>query len=122
VGGSSRLPGHLPGNRKFDTQLGLSAAVVSLGKKLYSHCLSHPAVKLGSYCVCNQGTAEKQLHISDVVIPAEKSQKKKKNCLGNRENSLFANYIAHYLANSWYSKFTKISSTNRLSKLIRQTY
>jgi len=28
--------------------------------------------------VCNQGTAEKQLSIADVVIPVEKSQKKKK--------------------------------------------
>jgi len=57
--------------------LGLSAAVVvSLGKKLYSYCLSHPAVKLGTYCiVCNQGTAEKQLSIADVVIPVEKSQR-----------------------------------------------
>jgi len=48
-----------------------------LGKKLYSHCLSHPAVKLGTYCiVSNQGIAEKQLSIADVVIPVEKSQKK----------------------------------------------
>jgi len=58
--------------------LGLSVAVVSLGKQLYSHCLSHPAVKPGTCCiVCNQGTAEKQLSIADVVIPVEKSQKKK---------------------------------------------
>jgi len=58
--------------------LGLSAAVVSLGKKLYSHYLSHPAVKPGKYCVvCNLGTAEKQLSIADVVIPVEKSQKRK---------------------------------------------
>jgi len=67
----------LQGSR-FDAQLGLSAAVVSLGKKLYSCCLSHPAVKPEKYCiVCNQGTAEKQLSIADVVIPVEKSQTKK---------------------------------------------
>jgi len=43
----------------------------------YSHCFSHPAVKPGTYCIlCNQGTAEKQLHIADVVIPVKKSQKK----------------------------------------------
>jgi len=57
-------------------QLGLSAAVVSLGKKLYSHCLSHPAA-MGTYCIVyNQGTAEKQLSIADAVIPVEKSKKK----------------------------------------------
>jgi len=51
-----------------------SAAVVSSGKKLYSYCLSHPAVKLGTYCIVyNQGTAEKQLSIADVFIPVEKS-------------------------------------------------
>jgi len=51
-GGSSRLPGHLPGNRKvpgFDAWLGFSATVVSLGKKLHSYCLSHSAVKPGTY-------------------------------------------------------------------------
>jgi len=37
VGGSRTLPGHLPANRKAPgAQLGLSVAVVSLGKKLYS--------------------------------------------------------------------------------------
>jgi len=57
--------------------LGLSAAVVSLGKKLHSHCLSHSAVKPGKYCIaCHQGIAEKQLSIADVVIPVEK-----KNCV-----------------------------------------
>jgi len=59
--------------------LGPSAAVVSLGKKLYSHCLSHPAVKPGTYCIVYiEGTAEKQLSTADAVIPVEKSQKKKK--------------------------------------------
>jgi len=49
----------------------------TLGKKLYSHCLSHPAVKPGTYrIVYNQGTAEKQLSIVNAVIPVEKSQKK----------------------------------------------
>jgi len=57
--------------------LGLSAAVVSLGKKLYSHCLSHPAVKPGTYCIVQSGIAEKQLSIADVVIPVKKPQKKK---------------------------------------------
>jgi len=33
---------------RFDAQSGPSATVVSLGKKLYSHCLSHPAVKPGT--------------------------------------------------------------------------
>jgi len=64
---------------RFDAQLGLSAAaVVFLGKKLYSHCLSHPAVNPGTYCIVyNQGTAEKkkQLSIADAVIPV-KNQKK----------------------------------------------
>jgi len=33
---------------------------------------------LGTYCIVrNQGTAEKQLSIADVVIPVEKSQKNK---------------------------------------------
>jgi len=50
-----------------------------LGQKLYSHCLSHPAVKRG--ILCNQGTAEKQLSIADVVIPVEISQKKKNICM-----------------------------------------
>jgi len=51
-GSSSKLPGHLSGNDKvpglMPMQSGLSAAVISLGKKLYSHFLSHPAVKLGT--------------------------------------------------------------------------
>ena len=38
---------------RFDAWLGLSAiSVVSLGKKLYFYCLSHPAVKPGTYCLC----------------------------------------------------------------------
>jgi len=47
-------------NGGFGAHLGLSAA----GKKFYSYCLSHPAVKPGTYMyiVCNQDTAEKQLH------------------------------------------------------------
>jgi len=40
-GGSSRLPGHLPGNRKVPGSMPgqglLPATVVSSGKKLYSH-------------------------------------------------------------------------------------
>jgi len=62
-------------------QLGLSAAVVSLGKKLYSHCLSHPAVKLGTYivlCVIRAQLKNSSPCIADAVIPVEKSQKKKK--------------------------------------------
>jgi len=45
-----------------------------LGKKLYFHCLSHPVVKLGTYIVLYQSTAEKQLCIADAVIPVEKSK------------------------------------------------
>jgi len=55
-----------------------------LGKKLYSHCLSHPAVKPGAtYIVlCDQGTAEKQLWLADAVIP----EKKKKQARVLRRN------------------------------------
>jgi len=35
----------------FSARLGFSATIVSLGKKLYSHCLSHLAVKPGTYCM-----------------------------------------------------------------------
>jgi len=63
----------LQGSR-FDAQLGLSAAVVSLGKKLYSHCLSHPAIKPGKYCTL--WAQLKNSLIADAVIPVKKSQKK----------------------------------------------
>jgi len=37
----------------FDAQLGLSAAVISLGKKLYSHCLSPaPSCQTGNILYC----------------------------------------------------------------------
>jgi len=60
-GGSSRALGHLPGNHKVPGSMPLCnfATVASLGKKLYSHCPGHPAVKPGKYCACiDQGTAE----------------------------------------------------------------
>ena len=37
----------------------MHATVVSLGKKLYSHCPSHPAVILGNIVYVCQGTVEK---------------------------------------------------------------
>jgi len=37
-----------------------------MGQKLYSHCPSHPAVKLGSILYACQGTAEKQLMLSSL--------------------------------------------------------
>jgi len=80
VGGSSRLPGHLPGITRFQVRcpVGLSAAVVSLSKKLYSHCLSHPAVKPVKYCIlCVIRAQLKSSFIAD-VIPVKKSQRKKK--------------------------------------------
>jgi len=66
----------LQGSR-FDAQLGLSAAVVSLGKKLYSHCLSHPAVKLGTFAYCVIRGQLKSSSIADVVVPVKKKGKKK---------------------------------------------
>jgi len=57
------------------TQLGLSAVVVSLGKKLYSHCLSYPAVKPGTYCILSVIRAQlKSRSIADVAIPVKKSK------------------------------------------------
>jgi len=79
-------------------QLGPSAAVVSLGKKLYSHCLSHAAVKLGTYCIRYiQGTAEEQLYIADAVIPQCRkiSNKKIKKC--TIANSEMHNAVSHFL-------------------------
>ena len=56
-----KLPGHQPGNRevppgwvRFRPSWDLSTAVVSLGKKLYLHCLSHTQLQLlnsGTLCV-----------------------------------------------------------------------
>jgi len=58
--------------------LGLSAAVVSLGKKLYSHCLSRPAVKPGKYCIlCVIRAQLKSSSIADAVIPVKISTTKK---------------------------------------------
>jgi len=72
--------------------MGPSAAVVSLGKKLYSHCLSHPAVKPGTYLPGHlpgnhkvPGSMPnwvfraqlKSSSIADAVIPVEKFEKKK---------------------------------------------
>jgi len=54
---------------RFDPQLGISAAVVLLGKKLYSHCLSHPAIKPGKYCtLCVIRAQLKSSFIADVFI------------------------------------------------------
>ena len=62
-GVAALVVGHRPGDCEVHSipEPGLSATVVSLCKKLCPHCSSHPAVKLGTYCLCcNQGTAEKQ--------------------------------------------------------------
>jgi len=53
-GGSSRLSGHRPGNRKVLGLMpgcGILLLLFSLGNELYSHCPSHPAVKPG-YIMC----------------------------------------------------------------------
>jgi len=50
-------------------------AVVSLGKKLYSHCLSHPAVKPGKYCIIRAQL--KSNFIADIVIPVKMSKNQK---------------------------------------------
>ena len=54
--------------------IGLSATVVSLGKKLHSHCLSHPAVKPGTHIVWS-GHSWKAALVADVVIPVETTKK-----------------------------------------------
>ena len=54
----------------------LSTAVVSLGKKLYPHCLSHTQLlNRGSYIVCHvQGSAEKQ-PLADAAFPVKITEK-----------------------------------------------
>jgi len=70
--------------------LGLFAAVVSLGKKLYSHCLSHPAVKPGKYCIlCVIRAQLKSSFIADVVIRVKNLKKKNKQIIMTATPSFF---------------------------------
>ena len=62
-GGSSRLPGYLPGNRKVPAWSGLSSTVVSLGKKLHFICLSHPAVKPDILCNMHRAQLKNSLRL-----------------------------------------------------------
>jgi len=66
---SSRLPGHLPSNCKVPGSI--PSCVCGFLQLWQETVLSHPAIKPEQYCVlCDQGTAEKQLHaVADVIIP-----------------------------------------------------
>jgi len=49
-----------------------SAAGISLGEKLYSYCLNHPAVKPGIYFIlCVVRAQLKSSSIADFVIPVK---------------------------------------------------
>jgi len=71
----SRLLGHLPGNHKVPGSMP-TATVVSLGKKLYFHYLSHPAVKPEHIVYMYQGMAEQQ---PTWLMPSSTNQTTTKN-------------------------------------------
>ena len=50
-------------------ELGLATTVVSMSKKLYPHCSSHPAVKLGTYCILYIRAQLKNSLWADAVLP-----------------------------------------------------
>jgi len=100
---SSRLPGHLPGNCKVPGSMPSWGFLLLLfpWTRNFTPIVSVTQLlnREHTYCiVCNQGTAEKQLSIPDVVIPVEKSQKKKRKKEKNLQGLfivLFESVIFH---------------------------
>ena len=85
--GNWKVPGSMPG---FDSQLLLH--VVSLGKKVYPHCLSHPAVKLAEHLNVGSGHT---LKCSLYLALLWKKIKKKKKKIQLRLAQLVSN-LSHY--------------------------
>ena len=72
-------PATWPHGPRFDARLWHPATVVSLGKKLYSHCPSHPAVKPGN--IVSHARAQLKSSLSWCCHPCTKNKQKKRSII-----------------------------------------